>query len=112
MEALDETRRDDADHALVPVLAPDDEPATLPPLLGPALDHTRRLAQDPVLDRLPLAVQLFQPAGKLRSFRGVLGEDQLERNVGPTEATRGVDPRRETEADLPRLHGRRVDMCS
>ena len=39
VEALDEPRRDDADHALVPVLAPDDVAAPLRRSLRPGLDR-------------------------------------------------------------------------
>ena len=62
VEALDEARGDDPDHALVPVLARDDVAAPAALRLGPRLDLGDRLAQDPVLDRLALAVQLLELA--------------------------------------------------
>ena len=55
--ALDEPRRDDADHAFVPALAGDDVAAMAALRLRPLLDLRDRFAQDALLDRLPLAVQ-------------------------------------------------------
>ena len=49
-EALDEARRDDPDHALVPVRAGDDVAAMAAARLGPRLDLVDRGAEDPLLD--------------------------------------------------------------
>src|SRR5581483_3312684 len=56
VKPLDEPRRDDADHALVPALAGDDVRASRTQVLGPLVDLLERLAEDARLDRLPLAV--------------------------------------------------------
>ena len=64
--ALDEPRGDDADHALVPVRAGDDVAAVRAALLGPGLDLVDRGAEDPLLDGLPLAVQLLELLGEPR----------------------------------------------
>ena len=58
--ALDQPRGDDPDHALVPVLAGDDVAAAAAAGLRPRLDRGARLAQDALLDRLALAVQLLE----------------------------------------------------
>ena len=41
--------------------------------------------------------------------RGVVGQQQLERRLGPAEPAGGVDPRREPEADRALVAGGRVD---
>ena len=69
VEALDEPRGDDADHALVPVLAREDVAAAAALPLGQRLDERDRLAQDPVLDRLALAVQLLELCRELAAPR-------------------------------------------
>ena len=81
VEALDEPRRDDADHALVPVLARDDVRASLLVLVGPLLDLLRRFAEDPPLDRLPLAVEVLELVREPARVVGVVGEQQLERGA-------------------------------
>jgi hypothetical protein len=48
-----------------------------------------------------------EPLGLVR----VVGEEELERYVGPTEPAGRVDPRREPEADGRRVDGCRVDAC-
>jgi hypothetical protein len=60
VEALDEPRGDDADHALVPALVGEHVAALAALRLGPLVDLGERLAQDAVLDALALAVQLFE----------------------------------------------------
>ncbi len=69
-----------------------------------------RLSQDPVLDRLPVAVQLLELGRELLRALGVVGEDQLERDVGAAEPAGGVDARCEAEADGGRVDRRRVDV--
>src|SRR3954469_6097473 len=54
--ALDEPRRHDADHALVPVVAPDDVRLAPPFRFRPLLDLCDRRAQDLLLDALAVAV--------------------------------------------------------
>src|SRR5262249_6564599 len=55
--ALDEPRRDDPDHALVPLLAGDGVAAPAPAALRPRLDLLDGFSQDALLDRLSLAVE-------------------------------------------------------
>src|SRR5207237_7086275 len=59
--ALDKPRRHDADHALVPVLAPEHVAAPALLRLGPFLDLLDRCAADAVFDRLTIAVQFLRP---------------------------------------------------
>ena len=60
MEALREAGGDDADHALVPVLARHDVGAAAALGLRPFLDLGDRLADDAALHRLALPVQLLE----------------------------------------------------
>src|SRR5581483_10375729 len=100
---------DDPDHALVPALVGDDVPAVAPPRLGPGLDRGGRLAEDPLLDRLALAVQLLELVGDAARLVLVLGEQELERSGRSAEAAGGVDARREPEADGALVDGRWID---
>ena len=109
VEPLDEPRRHDADHAFVPVLAPDDVAARSGAAPRPRLDRASRLAQDAVLDRLPLAIQLREPLGQRGRLGGVLGEDQLERDIGTPQPPGRIDPWREPEPDLARVDGGGID---
>ena len=109
VEALDEARRDDPDHTLVPVLAPDHVAAPPPLRLGPGLDLGDRRSQDPVLDRLPVLVQELQLAGEALGLLRVGGQQQLEGRVGPPESAGGVDPRREPEPDRRGVDGSGID---
>ena len=97
-EALDEPRGDDPDHALVPALAPDD--VCLRRLRcsgGPGLDGRERLAQDPLLDRLAVAVERLDLVREQVGLPIVLGEDEVQADVGTPEAAGRVEPRREPE---------------
>src|SRR6188472_513380 len=109
MEPLGQARCDDADHALVPVLAPEDVAALSPPRLGHGLDDLDRLPQDAVLNRLTVAVELLEsvrvPPGLVR----VLGEHELEGEVGPAQPAGGVDARGEPEAHRAGVDGCRID---
>ena len=68
MKALDQPRGHDPDHALVPVLAREHVPAASSLALGKRVDERCGLAQDSVLDRLPVAVQpSSSPARRLAS---------------------------------------------
>ena len=109
MVALDEARGDDADHALVPVRAGDGVRAPGSLLGRPGLDLGDGLAQDPALDRLALAVQLFERVGEPAGLRLVLCEQQLERFARVPEASGGVQARREAEPDGAGVDSGRVD---
>ena len=78
------------DDALVPVLAPQDVAAASPPGSGIASTARDRLAQDPVLDRLAIAVQLLERVGVPARLVGVVGEHELE---GDVRADRAGPPR-------------------
>ena len=84
---LDEPRGDDADHALVPALAGDDVAAAAAARLRPRLDLVDRLAQDALLDRLPLAVQRLELLGEPLRLAIVLGEQQ--RRAQPRDGRAG-----------------------
>ena len=109
MEALDEPGRDDPDHAFVPVLVGEDVAAAALFRLRPLVDLLERLADDPVLDSLPLAVQLLELVRELAGLVLVLGQQQLERRARAAEPARRVDPRREPEADGALVDSGRVD---
>src|SRR5205823_5126943 len=107
--AFYEARGDDPDHALVPALARDDIGAPCATGLRPLLDRLDRLAQDPLLDRLPVAVQLLELGGKLHRVLPRVCEQELERRPRPAQAPRRVEPRGEPEADRTRIDGCRID---
>ena len=86
MEALDEPRGDDADDALVPVLAREDVAAAARSRSRQRLDERDRLPQDAVLDRLALAIQLLELGREPLAPVRVVGEDELERDVGAARA--------------------------
>ena len=109
VEALDEPRRHDPDHALVPALVGQDVAAPALLRLRPFLDLGQRLAQDPVLDALPLAVELLELVSQFPGLVSVLGEQELERRTRPAEAPRGVDARREPEPDRALVDPRGID---
>ena len=71
-EPLDEPGGDDADHALVPALAPHDVRAAAAPLGRPGVDGGDGLAQDPVLDGLAVAVERLELVGEQVGLAGVL----------------------------------------
>ena len=78
-------------------------------LLGPLLDLGRGLAEDPRLDRLPLAVQILELVREPLRLGGVVGEQELERGARMAEPPCGVDARPEPEAARARVDGRRID---
>ena len=82
MEPLDETRRDDPDHALVPVLAPEHVRTAAAQSVGPLGDLAQRRPEDRVLDRLTIAVQRLELAREPSCLAPVVGEQQLERHAG------------------------------
>ena len=73
----------------------------------PCLDLIDGRAEDPVLDRLPVAVQLLEPLREPRRLVRVVGEQELERGLGAAEAPGGVDARREPERDRALVDRRR-----
>ncbi len=112
VEALDEPRGDDPDHALVPALV--GEHVATPSLLrlGPCVDLRERVAQDPVFDSLPLAVQLLELVREAAGLVLVFGEQKLERRSGPAQSSRRVDARRQPEPDGALVDPRRIDAGS
>jgi hypothetical protein len=94
MEPLGEARRDDPDHALVPVLVPQDVPAPSPLRLGERVHGRDGVAQDPILDRLALAIQLLEDVGASPRLVEIGRQHELERHVGTTQPTGRVDPGR------------------
>src|SRR5207247_705301 len=109
--ALDESRRNDPDDALVPFGIREDVRASATPPLRPRLDLLDRRPQDPLLDRLALAVQRLELAGQPVRLLLVLGEQELERGLRSAEAPGGVDPWREAEADRAFVDGGGIDAC-
>ena len=93
-EALDEAGGDDADHALVPALAPDDVGAVAPLLRPPGVDRGDGFAEDPLLDGLPVAVERLELVREEVGLAIVLGQHQVQRNVGrpsrPAALSRGA----------------------
>ena len=106
MEPLGEARRDDPDHALVPVLVPQDVPTPSPLWLGQRVHGRDGVAQDPILDRLAVAIQLLEDLGATPRLVGIGGQHELERHVGATQPAGSVDPGCKAEA-----HGAGVDGC-
>ena len=111
VEALDEPRGDDPDHALVPVLAREHVAARALPRLGPATRPGRRAARR---IRSSTACRSRFSVSSCSASRSasppVVGEDQLERRTRMPEPAGGVDPRREPEADRAGVDGGRVDV--
>src|SRR5207248_2059597 len=106
---LDEPRGDDADHSLVPVLSRK-HVAALPLLrLRPRLDLLDRLAEDPLLDRLPVAIELVEPVGQPAGLGWILGQQQLERGLRMAEPPGRVQSRGEAESDGGGVDGGRID---
>ena len=103
---LDEPRGDDADHPRMPALAGQHVGVALA-----ELGHLRfGLEADAALDLAPL-VRWPRPA-RARSpsaALAVLGQQQLEAGVGAVQAPRGVQARRQGEADRALADPRRVD---
>ena len=86
----------------MPALARDHVRAPPAASIGPLFDRLDGLAQDPLLDSLPVAVQLVELRRERFGLRGVIGQEQLERRDGPAEPSRSVEPRRNPEPDRPR----------
>ena len=109
VEPLDEARGDDADDALVPVLAPEYVAAVPLPRLRHGLDGVDGLAQDPFLDCLAVAIQLLECVRVSTGLVGVLGEHELEGDVGATESSSRIDARSEPEAHRAGVDCGRID---
>ena len=110
VEPLDEPRRDDPDHALVPVLVPEDVPTPSPLRLGQRVHGRDRVAQDPLLDRLAIAIQLLEDVGATPCLVRIGRQHELERHVGTTQPAGSVDPGREAEADGAGVDGCRIHV--
>ena len=108
-EPLDESRGHDPDHTFVPALTPDDVRATVALLGRPGLDGRDRFAENPVLDRLAVAIEALELVGEQVGLADVIREDEVQRDIGAPEAPCGVDPRREPERDCGRIDRRRID---
>ena len=63
-----------------------------------------------LLGRAPLAVGAAQLRGDLGRPLRVLGEEQLHPRIGPVEAPRRVDPRRQPKRQVPLIELRRLDL--
>ena len=107
--ALDQPGGHDSDHALVPLLAR--EHIAPPPLfrLRPGLDLVDRLAEDSLLDRLAVAVELVETMGQPGRLVSIFRQQQLERRLGVAEPAGRVQPRGEPEADGGGIGDGRVD---
>ena len=102
--ALGDPRRDDADHAGVPVLGGEHVRGR-----RPVLGHLRLGGeQDAGLDVAALRVHRVELRGDGPRPVGVPGQQQLEAGVRPVQAAGGVDPRGEPEADRPGIDHTRV----
>ena len=110
MEALDEPRSDDPDHAAMPVGPREDVAARAALRLGPLLDLVERLAQNAILDLLPLAVQGLELAGQAFRFGRLVGEKQIERRARVAEASGCVDPGSEAEGDSTGVDSCRIHV--
>ena len=108
-ESLDEPRGDDADHALVPALAPHHVGAAAALLRRPGVDGSDGLAEDPLLDGLAVAVERLELVREQVGFACVLGEHEVQGHVGPPEPSRRVEAWGEAERDGGRVDGRRID---
>ena len=88
VEPLDEPRGDDPDHTLVPALVPEDVAAPRALDGRQRVDARRRLAEDPLLDALPLAVQILELRRERVGLRAIFRQEEVEREVGSTEPAR------------------------
>src|SRR5919198_490377 len=107
--SLDEPRRDDPDHAFVPVLSREHVGVLTPFWLGPRLDLFDRFPQDPLFDRLPVAVELVEAVGEPARLLPILGEEQSERGLRVAEPPGGIQPRSQPEADGSRVDRSGID---
>ena len=95
---IDKARRDDADHARMPVFPDDDKGTRRSRIDGSKLFF--RLLQYVGFDLLPLGIQFVQQQRDVFRFVLVLGQQQLDAAHRGFKATGSVQPRRKHEADL------------
>ena len=95
---LTEAGGHDAHHALMPVLAGEDQGVAL---LRPQLFNLGHgIGADGLFHRLPFPVQVAQLPGQVLRFSGIGLLQEVGGQVGSPHATGGVDPGGEDEADL------------
>jgi len=95
---LGDARRDDADHAGVPGLRPEDDPFP-----GSGIERGEpflRLQPDPVFQSLAIPILGVERFREQAGLRPVGGLKEVERRLGGVEAARGVQARAEFEADV------------
>ena len=92
-----DARRDDALHALVPSLAPDDDDRLVVELgLKRLLDSLGELG----LDLAPLVVDGLEARGEVLGLFELVAHEQVERNGRVPHASRGVQARDQREREL------------
>src|SRR6185312_15232012 len=106
MVALDEARRDDPDHARMPVLAREYVRSALP---ARRRAQRRELAfgvgEDAQLGLAPLVVGAVELGRDLMGARGVPGEQQLQAGVRAVQASCRVQAGRQSESDSALIDG-------
>ena len=107
--ALDQPRRHDPDHALVPVGRRQHVGAPLAPGGVASLHLLCGQLEDLLLDRLAAAVQALELRGQLAGAIIVIGQQQVEGNAGVPQPPGRVDARAEPEAEVTRRDARAVD---
>ena len=95
---FDEARSDDADDARVPALAREHDGGKLVHVLPCQLLFGTR--KDVLLDGLPLLIQRIETVSELLRLGDVLRQEQPGAEHGRRHAARGIEARRELEADL------------
>ena len=101
MELAAEPRGDDADHAVVPSVATDDEGAVAFGIENFADLFQGRL-KDFLLEFLALAIARIEFARQSPRLTCVLGEQQFQRRLRRIEAPRCVESRAQAESHVPR----------
>src|SRR6185436_19017002 len=94
VEALRQPRGHDADDALVPAVAGDDDRAP-----RPVADEAHRLADHRLLDGAALRVAALELRRERPRPVGVAGHEDVDRALRVGEAPAGVEARRDAEAD-------------
>jgi hypothetical protein len=64
-----------------------------------------RLAKDPILDGLAVAVQRLELSGQAVGLLRIVREEELEGGARMTQPAGSVDPRSEPKADRARIDG-------
>ena len=102
-------RRDDADHAPMPVAAGEHD-APVARRVEDSWSCASACEKRVHLDALALAIVAVQIGGDGNRFRPVVGLEQAQRKHGVAEASAGVEARAEPEADI--LRGdRKADLA-